>query len=104
MDRNSTTSDAPELFAGEAWFEPIETGLRDRVRGFIEEMVEHELALALGRERYARVAGGKGYRNGARRRQLIGSFGAVEIRGPGWRRNMAGRRDGAARRCPAMRG
>jgi hypothetical protein len=49
MDRNSTTSDAPELFAGEAWFDRIETRLRDRVRGFIEEMVEQELALALGR-------------------------------------------------------
>jgi transposase-like protein len=82
MDRNSTTSDGPELFAGEAWFDPIETGLRDRVRGFIEEMVEEELASALGRERYARGAGGKGYRNGTRERQLTGSFGAVGIRVP----------------------
>ena len=38
MDRNSTTPDATELFAGEAWFDPIEAGLRDRVRSFIEEM------------------------------------------------------------------
>ena len=44
------------LFAGEAWFDPIEAGLRDRVRGFIEEMVEQELAAALGRERYERDA------------------------------------------------
>jgi putative transposase len=48
MDRNSTTADATELFAGEAWFDPIEAGLRDRVRSFIEEMVEQELAAALG--------------------------------------------------------
>jgi putative transposase len=51
MDRNSTTPDSTELFAGEAWFDPIEAGLRDRVRSFIGEMVEQELAAALGRER-----------------------------------------------------
>jgi putative transposase len=82
MDSNSTTPDATELFAGEAWFDPIEAGLRDRVRGFIEEIVEQELASALGRERYARGAGSKGYRNGTRERRLTGSFGAVEIRVP----------------------
>ena len=82
MDRNSTRPTATELFAGEAWFDPIEAGLRDRVRGFIEEMVEQELAAALGRERYARDAGSKGYRNGTRERQLTGSFGAVAISVP----------------------
>jgi transposase-like protein len=82
MDRNSTTADATELFAGEAWFDPIEAGLRDRVRSFIEEMVEQELAAALGRERYARSADSKGYRNGTRERQLTGSFGAVAISVP----------------------
>jgi putative transposase len=82
MDRNSTTPGATELFAGEAWFDPIEAGLRDRVRGFIEEMVEQELAAALGRERYARGASSKGYRNGTRERQLTGSFGAVAISVP----------------------
>jgi len=60
VDRNSTTPEATELFAGEAWFDPIEAGLRDRVRGFIEETVEQEFAAALGRESYARSAGGKG--------------------------------------------
>ena len=83
MDRNSTTPDATELFAGEAWFDPIEAGLRDRVRSFIEEMVEQERAAALGRERYARSADSKGYRNGTRERQLTGSFGAVAISVPG---------------------
>ncbi|MGH8277670.1 MAG: IS256 family transposase, partial [Steroidobacteraceae bacterium] len=82
MDRNSTMPPATELFAGEAWFDPIEAGLRDRVRGFIEEMVEQELAAALGRERYTRSAGSKGYRNGTRERQLTGSFGAVSISVP----------------------
>ena len=82
MDKNSTAPGATELFAGETWFDPIEAGLRGRVRGFIEEMVEQELAAALGRERYERGAGGKGYRNGTRERQLTGSFGAVGIRVP----------------------
>jgi len=82
MDRNSTTPATTALFAGEAWFDPIEAGLRERVRGFIEEMVEQELAAALGRERYARGVGSKGHRNGTRERQLTGSFGAVAIRVP----------------------
>jgi hypothetical protein len=36
------------------WFDPIETGLRDRVREFIHAMIEGELDLALSRPRYAR--------------------------------------------------
>ena len=82
MDSNDTTPTGTELFAGEVWFDPIEAGLRDRIRGFIEEVVEQELAAALGRERYARDAGSKGYRNGTRERQLTGSFGAVAISVP----------------------
>ncbi len=41
-------------------------------------MVEQELAATLGREGYARSAGGKGYRNGTRQRQLTGSFGDLQ--------------------------
>ena len=36
------------LFAGEAWFDPIEAGLRDRIRGLVEGLVEQELEAALG--------------------------------------------------------
>ena len=36
------------------WFDPIEAGLRDRVRDFIETMIESELDAALARPRYAR--------------------------------------------------
>ena len=36
------------------WFDPIEAGLRDRVREFIQEMIEGELEEALSRPRYAR--------------------------------------------------
>jgi len=50
MEQNSTKTDADgtALFAGTAWFDPIEAGIRDRVRGFIQEPLEQELAAALG--------------------------------------------------------
>ncbi len=39
------------------WFDPIEAGLRDRVRDFIETMIRTELDAALARPRYARPVG-----------------------------------------------
>ena len=85
MEENSAPTDAIDtgLFAGEAWFDPIELGIRDRVRGFIQELLEQELTTALGRGRHERALGEpKGYRNGTRERQLLGSFGPVEISVP----------------------
>src|SRR3954465_12652031 len=38
------------------WFDPIESGLRDRVRESIHAMIEGELDIALSRPRYARPA------------------------------------------------
>jgi Transposase, Mutator family len=81
MEKNSTTTDAVPVFAGEDWFDPIELELRERVRQFLEEMVEEEATAALGRGRYQRGAA-RGYRNGTRRRRLLGSFGPVEIAVP----------------------
>src|SRR5690242_5794081 len=80
MEKNSTTDAAP-LFSGGAWFDPIEAGLREWIRGFLEGMIEQEAAAALGRNRYQRVAAA-GYRNGTRSRRLLGSFGPVEIAVP----------------------
>ena len=82
MEENSTSRNGWHgAFAGEAWFDPIEAGIRDRVRGFIEELMEHELTQALGRRRYERdAAEPNGYRNGTRERRLLGSFGPVELR------------------------
>ncbi|WP_158801442.1 IS256 family transposase [Acidisoma sp. L85] len=85
MEENSTPTDAIDtgLFARKAWFDPIEFGIRDRVRGFIQELLEQELTAALGRGRHQRALGEpKGYRNGTRERQLLGSFGPVEISVP----------------------
>ncbi|MDQ2762733.1 MAG: IS256 family transposase [Pseudomonadota bacterium] len=86
MDEHSTTTldGTTGLFAGEAWFDPIETGIRERVRGFIQELVEQELTAALGdRAKHERAAETpKGYRNGTRERQLTGSFGTVQLSVP----------------------
>ena len=87
-----TEANGRSLFAGEAWFDPaanasrfgeIEAGIRERVRGFIEELIGQELTAALGRVRHER-AGGKpaGYRNGTHERQLLGSFGPVALSVP----------------------
>ena len=108
MAQDSTTvADGAGLFAGEAWFDPIEAGIRDRIRGFIEELLEQELTAALGRDRCERAVGGaKGYRNGTRERQLLGSFGPVQVSvpAPGSRPRTAARRSGAAPLCPATPG
>jgi putative transposase len=83
MGKDSSQRPAEEaLFAGEAWFDPIEAGLRGRIRGLIEELVEQELEAALGRGRYERAGGAVGHRHGHRRRQLTGSFGPVELAVP----------------------
>ena len=46
------TKPAPEAAEGKLfdnWFDPIESNLRGRVRGFLETMIKEELAAALGR-------------------------------------------------------
>jgi putative transposase len=92
MDKNSTTNTAP-LLISEAWFDPIEAELRERVRGFLEEMIEQEVTTVLGRSRYQRRSG-SGYRHGTRTRRLLGSFGPIEIGVPRARLVAA---DGASR-------
>ena len=84
MEQDSTTAaGGTGLFAGEAWFDPIEAGVRERIRGFIEALFEEELTAALGRGRRERAVGAaEGYRNGTRARQLLGSFGPVEVSVP----------------------
>src|SRR5438132_2738204 len=73
------------------WFDPIETELRTKVRGFIEAMIEEELETALARPRYGRRSGPSieddgapiaGHRHGRRTRTLTGTFGWTEIAVP----------------------
>ncbi len=75
-----TASTSPIPFSGEDWFDPLEDAIRFRIRAFIETMVEEEAQAALGgRQRYQRNGQPKGYRNGHRERQLVGTFGAVTV-------------------------
>ena len=74
------------------WFDPIEAGLRDRVRELIQMLIESELEAVLSRPRYARrpkgdrendgAGGVAGHRHGHRSRSLLGTFGRVEIAVP----------------------
>jgi putative transposase len=99
MTNNSTTWPAPRSEAESAvhllddWFDAIEAGLRDRVREFIQAMIESELEAALVRPRYGRrpkadiqngngPSGISGHRHGRRSRSLMGTFGRVEIAVP----------------------
>jgi putative transposase len=99
MTNTSTNSPALQSAAETAadllddWFDPIEAGLRDRVREFIQIMIEGELEAALSRPRYARrpkeasenadgANGITGHRHGHRSRSLLGTFGRVEIAVP----------------------
>src|SRR6267154_5706592 len=79
------------------WFDPIESGIRDRVRELIEQMICSELDAVLSRPRYGRrakpaeggdvAAGVAGHRHGSRVRTLTGTFGKTEIAVPRARLN-----------------
>jgi len=84
---------AVELF--DNWFDPIETEVRARARGFMEELIRGELDAVLARPRYGRSqmagsegrAGVAGHRHGSRTRSLTGTFGPIEIAVPRARLN-----------------
>ena len=90
MTKNITkaASVAAEPLLFDNWFDPVEDGVRARVRGFIETMLEEELDGALSRRRYVRgqpaegEAAVAGHRHGHRARTLTGTFGKTEISVP----------------------
>lgn len=96
MMSTTTKPDSVQPEAGTAgylfddWFDPIEAGLRERVRGFIETMIESELDAVLARPRYGRQlptredenAGVAGHRHGRRTRTLTGTFGTTDVTVP----------------------
>jgi putative transposase len=93
MDSHSTEPAAiagcDDVFAGDEWFDPLEAGVRARIRGFIEALLEDELDAALSRRRYERgrpagaaAPAGSGHRHGHRERSLMGTFGPLRVRVP----------------------
>src|ERR1700735_1358549 len=86
MATNSTmpalSSTEGEQFLCDDWFDPLENGVRTRIRGFIEELLEAELDAALGRARYERPGAGgggspessAGSRHGHRERRILGTL------------------------------
>ncbi len=82
MTETTKTDRAVPLIGGD-WTDPLEDGVRSRVRDFIEAILEEELEAALGRGRYERKsAGATGYRNGHRDREVVGTFGPNTVRVP----------------------
>ena len=94
MEKGSISSSAgigeDGHFLCDDWFDPLESGVRTRIRGFIEGLLEEELDTALGRGRYERPGkagaqrpeGAVGARHGHRERGLLGTFGALSVRVP----------------------
>src|SRR2546427_3424958 len=87
-DSSQPVADAA-VYLFDDWFDPIEAVVRDRVRGFIQAMIEGELGVPLERPRYGRrpqssssASDGRvaviGHRHGHRSRSLMGTFGRVE--------------------------
>ena len=56
--------------------------IHDQIRVAIEQVVEEELAAALGAPRYVRTEERRGHRNGARAQTLTGPTGPFEMRVP----------------------
>jgi hypothetical protein len=48
-----------DLVLGAICFDPLDAGVRTRIRGFIKELLETELGAALGRDRYQRPRPGE---------------------------------------------
>jgi transposase-like protein len=101
MTRATTKADSSLLqnetegYLFDNWNDPLETEIRGRIRGFIEELIHEELDEVLARPRYGRHAknskdsadiavgaGAAGHRHGSRPRTLMGTFGKVEINVP----------------------
>ena len=60
---------------GENRFDPLEAGVRQRIRSFIVAMLESELEAALNRGRYERTGSLQGHRHGHRDRQILDTCG-----------------------------
>ena len=100
----STAPSTPSPFSGADWFDPLEEAVRQQIRGFVEELLEEELEAALGRRRYERASPAKGDRHGRRSRQLVTTFGPLDLSVPRARlRDEAGEREWKSALLPAYK-
>ncbi len=89
-DTTKAAAGAADILLFDDWSDAIEDGVRARVRGFIETMLEEELDAALSRPRYGRRKPCDddtpppvvGCRHGHRERTLTGTFGKTRIAVP----------------------
>jgi len=103
-EATSAAAMSPSPFAGSDWFDPLEEAVRRQARAFIEELLEEELEAALGRGRYERHGTASGHRHGRRPRQLVTTFGPVELSVPRARlRDEAGEREWKSTLLPACK-
>ena len=93
MEQN-TGLDAAVPLLGEDWFDPLEAGVRQQIRAFIEQMLEAELEAVLQRRRYERAGPAAGHRHGHRDRQILGTFGPTSVSVPRARLVAAGGQTG----------
>jgi transposase-like protein len=77
-----TANEVPVPLLGEDWFDPLEAGVRQHIRSFIEAMLESELEAVLNRGRYERAGPAMGHRHGHRDRQILGTFGPTTVSVP----------------------
>ena len=113
-DTTKAAGDVADEKLFDNWFDPVETGLRAKVRGFIETMIEEELDTALSRPRYGRrleltadkaAAPIVGHRHGHRMRSLTGTVGPTQIAVPRAGSSVGKRRrSGRANRCGPISG
>jgi putative transposase len=100
----STETSTPSPFSGADWFDPLEEAVRQQIRGFVEELLEEELEAVLGRRRSERASPAKGDRHGRRSRQLVTTFGPLELSVPRARlRDEAGEREWKGALLPAYK-
>lgn len=100
----SAAPTSPSPFSGSEWFDPLEEAVRLQVRGFIQELLQEELEAALGRGRYERAGAAKGHRHGCRPRQLVTTFGPLELSVPRARlRDATGEREWKSALLPAYK-
>lgn len=61
------------------WMDSLEQAVRKGVHDYLQNLLEEEVAQVLGRLRYRREAGARGYRNGHRARALLSTLGRVAL-------------------------